>query len=92
MPPAKPAGIEGFLRREKNPSKRRIFSPQNGRDAVLAKIRDERNLLAKYGCPTEENQRVIQTTMDAMLSALEAGKKKARRSRRTGRAYGEEHD
>jgi hypothetical protein len=25
------------LRREKNPNKRRIFFPQNGRDAVLAK-------------------------------------------------------
>ncbi|MDR2658709.1 MAG: helix-turn-helix domain-containing protein [Spirochaetaceae bacterium] len=30
--------------------------------------RDERNLLAKYQCLTEENQRVIHAAMDAMLS------------------------
>jgi hypothetical protein len=37
--------------------------------------RDERNLLAKYGCLTEDNQRVIQATMDAMMSVPEEGKK-----------------
>jgi transcriptional regulator with XRE-family HTH domain len=37
--------------------------------------RDERNLLAKYQCLTDDNQRVIQATMDAMMSVPEAGKK-----------------
>jgi transcriptional regulator with XRE-family HTH domain len=39
--------------------------------------RDERNALVKYQCLTDDNQRVIQATMDAMLSVpeVEAGKK-----------------
>jgi transcriptional regulator with XRE-family HTH domain len=37
--------------------------------------RDERNLLAKYQYLSDDNQRVIQATMDAMLSVPETGKK-----------------
>jgi transcriptional regulator with XRE-family HTH domain len=37
--------------------------------------RDERNLLVKYQCLTEDNQRVIHATMDAMMAVPEAGKK-----------------
>jgi transcriptional regulator with XRE-family HTH domain len=37
--------------------------------------RDERNLLAKYGCLTEDNRRVIQATMDAMMAVPEEGEK-----------------
>jgi transcriptional regulator with XRE-family HTH domain len=37
--------------------------------------RDERNALAKYQCLGEDNQRVIQAAMDAMMTVPEAGKK-----------------
>jgi transcriptional regulator with XRE-family HTH domain len=37
--------------------------------------RDERNLLAKYNWLTDDNRRIIQATMDAMISVPEAGKK-----------------
>jgi transcriptional regulator with XRE-family HTH domain len=36
---------------------------------------DEHNVLVKYQCLTNENQRVIHATMDAMLSVPDAGKK-----------------
>jgi transcriptional regulator with XRE-family HTH domain len=37
--------------------------------------RDERNLLVKYSCLTDDNQRIIHATMDAMMSVPDAGKK-----------------
>jgi transcriptional regulator with XRE-family HTH domain len=37
--------------------------------------RDERNVVAMYRCLTDDNQRVIQVTLNAMLSVPEVGKK-----------------
>jgi hypothetical protein len=49
-----------------------LAADRGGRESLS---RDERNLMAKYGCLTEDNQRVIQATMDAMMAVPETGKK-----------------
>jgi transcriptional regulator with XRE-family HTH domain len=56
-----------------NVSVRWLLTGKN--DAELT--RDERNLVTKYGCLSDDNQRNVKALIDSMLEAPVAGKKAA---------------